>query len=99
MTDFIGIMGKDFGLETTPNGSKKRDILLTDQSKKTVMLTLWGADAENAKFKEISVVLVRHGVTGKTFSTTVLQCNSSYGTWISVRKRPLRWFTYNLKFS
>lgn len=62
--DLVGILIKDFGVELNSNSVSMRDLSVTDRNKDMIIVTLWGAFAENFRANEKSTIVVRKGVVG-----------------------------------
>ncbi|OXA43033.1 Replication factor A protein 1 [Folsomia candida] len=58
--DTLGILVNVWGLETVKD-TVKRDLALTDQTKQSIVVTLWGKQAEEFEEKIFTVIAIRNG--------------------------------------
>lgn len=80
----VGILLKDGGVVPNSNNVPMRDLSVTDRNKDIILVTLWGAMAENFKSKERFPIIVRKGVVGSYNDMKKINCTT--GTLVMVVK-------------
>ncbi len=79
--DVLGILIQDHGVDTTSVGTIFRDILLTDDTKEQIMVTLWNTNAENFKCEKFDVIIVKNGTIIEYQGSKKLNCLSGSLVW------------------
>lgn len=83
--DLLGILIKDFGVETNPNSVPLRDLMITDKEKEMIIVTMWGAAAENFKSIEKSVIAIRNGSVGEYQEKKKINVISGTLVWVIIQ--------------
>lgn len=80
--DLIGVLVEVYDLENTGK-STKRDLMLTDETKKSLIVTVWGKAAEEFAAEINSVVAIRRGSTSQFMGLSSVNIFSGTLFWVS----------------
>jgi hypothetical protein len=79
LIDIIGIVVKDFGLE----GIKKQ-LLITDSTKESILVSLWRSDAENFSGELYEPLALRNAIVSNYMNRKTLSTNKDTLIWVNL---------------
>lgn len=86
MSDVIGILVKDYGVETNKKGSIFRDLVLTDDTKEEIKVTLWSTIAEHFSCKDFSPIAIKRASIVEYNGENKLNCLGGTLIWVTFYK-------------